>query len=274
MASSQTVKAVILARGLGTRMRKNDDSVKMDAKQSSIADSGMKALIKIDRPFLDYVLSNLADAGYREICLVIGPGYDAIRNRYTKEVKTQRIAVEFAIQEEPNGTADAVLAAEKFAEDNPIVVINSDNYYPLDALQKLRTTDGCAVALFDWESMIDGSNLEKEQLRRFAVASIDQSGCLKQIIEKPNEATWHELPSPPWMSMNCWRFTPHIFEACRSIKPSARGELEIPDAVMYTIHQLGQPFKAITVKSPVLDLTSRQDIAPVAKRLTNKEVCL
>ena len=53
-------KAVILARGLGTRMVKRNDTAKLDAGQSAVADTAVKALIPIDRPFLDYVLSALA----------------------------------------------------------------------------------------------------------------------------------------------------------------------------------------------------------------------
>ena len=56
-------KAVILARGLGTRMRKCDAAAQLDARQSAAADAGMKGMIPIRRPFLDYILSALADAG-------------------------------------------------------------------------------------------------------------------------------------------------------------------------------------------------------------------
>ena len=64
-------KAVILARGLGTRMRKEDGSADLTDRQAAVADIGVKAMIPIDRPFLDYVISALNDVGYRRICLVI-----------------------------------------------------------------------------------------------------------------------------------------------------------------------------------------------------------
>ena len=59
-------KAVILARGLGRRMRKTDGASLRDDQQA-VAATGVKALVPIDRPFLDYVLTALADAGYRQI---------------------------------------------------------------------------------------------------------------------------------------------------------------------------------------------------------------
>ena len=123
-------KAVILARGLGTRMRKADDSVGMSADQAAAADTGVKALIPIDRPFLDYVLGALAEAGYQRICLVIGPEHDAIREYYGRTLKCRRLTFDFAVQDQPLGTADAVRAAQNFAAGDDFLVINSDDYYP------------------------------------------------------------------------------------------------------------------------------------------------
>ena len=69
-----------LARGLGKRMREQAQTgARVDAAQAEAADRGVKAMIPIGRPFLDYVLSALADAGYTETCLVIGPEHGAIR---------------------------------------------------------------------------------------------------------------------------------------------------------------------------------------------------
>jgi NDP-sugar pyrophosphorylase family protein len=87
---SMTTRAVILARGLGTRMRKADSTARMSGDQAHVASTGVKALIPIGRPFLDYVLSALADAGVHRICLVIGPEHDVLRRRYTVEAKPSR----------------------------------------------------------------------------------------------------------------------------------------------------------------------------------------
>ena len=81
MAAQAPDKVVILARGMGSRMRRGDSSAGLDERQAAVADSGVKALIPIDRPFLDYVLSRVADAGYRRVCLVIGPEHARVFSR-------------------------------------------------------------------------------------------------------------------------------------------------------------------------------------------------
>lgn len=274
MESSCSDKVVILARGLGKRMRRADASVELDAQQQAVADTGVKALLPIGRPFLDYVLSTLADAGYRRVCLVVGPEHDALRDYYGRQVQPKRLTIEFAVQEQPRGTADAVASAQSFAEGDSFTVINSDNYYPIEALRELRRQSGCAAALFDWQSLLSGSNIPEDRLRRFAVAEIDGQGLLGRIIEKPDEATLAALPRPLWVSMNCWQFRPSIFAACRAIEPSPRGELEIPNAVQYAIDVLGEPFQALKIHAPVLDLTSREDVASVKAILSGRKVDL
>jgi len=266
-------KAVILARGLGTRMRRADGAASLDPRQQAVAETGVKALIPIGRPFLDYVLSALADAGYRRACLVVAPDHGVIR-QYYDQLQPKRLRIEYAVQEEPRGTADAVAAAEGFAGGDPFLVINSDTYYPLEAVRRLREQDGLAAALFEQEAMFAGSNISAERIRQFAVGRIDGQGLLTRILEKPDEATLASLPRPLWLSMNCWRFGPPIFEACRNIRPSPRGELEIPDAVQYAIEVLGEPFHAVCVRAPVLDLTSRQDVATIGPKLAGVEVRL
>jgi glucose-1-phosphate thymidylyltransferase len=267
-------KAVILARGLGTRMRRNDDAAVLDPQQQAAAQTGLKAMIPIGRPFLDYVLSGLADAGYRRVCLVVGPEHQAVRDYYRREVALRRVSLEFAVQQEARGTADAVAAAETFAAGDNFLVINSDNYYPAPALAALRQQPGPAVALFDRDGLLAGGNIPAERLLAFAVGKVDARGCLQRVIEKPDQETWASLVRPIGLSMNCWRFGPAIFSACRAIRPSPRGELELPDAVQYAIDVLGEKFRALTLSAPVLDLTSRGDIAAVAALLAGTEVNL
>ena len=125
-------KLVILAAGLGRRMQRRDGSAQLGQRQTTAADAGVKALIPIDRPFLDYVLSTVADAGYQRVCLVTGPKHDELR-RYYATLSGGRLVFEFAIQPEPLGTAHALLSADAFAGDDPFAVINSDNYYPRSA---------------------------------------------------------------------------------------------------------------------------------------------
>ncbi len=254
-------------------MRKADAAAGLDAAQAAVAESGVKAMIPIGRPFLDHVLTVVADAGYRQVCLVIGPEHNELRSYYAA-AHTPRLRITFAVQREPLGTADAVAAAEAFAGSEPFLMINSDNYYPLEALRGLRTLAGPAVAVFDQDAMLAGGNIPAERLRRFAVVEADAANCLRRIVEKPDLETLARLPKPLGVSMNCWRFCPAIFEACRSIGPSPRGELEIPDAVQYSIDRLGERFEVVRCRAPVLDLSSRADVPTVGERLAGKEVRL
>lgn len=274
MGTTPTEKIVVLARGLGTRMQRRDESASLDDRQAAVARTGVKALMPIDRPFLDYVLSGVAEAGYRQVCLVVGPRHDELRDYYGRQVQPGRIRIDFAVQQEPKGTADAVAAAESFAGGDRFAVINSDNYYPVEALRALREQTGSAVALFEQQSMLSGSNVLADRVRQLAVGQIDGRGSLKRILEKPDEKTLSGLPRPLWLSMNCWQFRPVIFEACGAIGPSPRGELEITDAVQHAIDVLGERFCAVTVRAAVLDLSSRKDIAPIAARLAGTTVAL
>lgn len=267
-------KAVILARGLGTRMRKADDGAQMTPEQAAVAETGVKAMIPIDRPFLDYVMHDLAEAGYRQVCLIIGPEHDKVRQYYGAEVTCTRLSIHFGIQQKPLGTADAVAAAREFAGDDPFLVINSDNYYPGEALRGLRELDGCGLAGFEREAMLADSNIPAERVTKFACIEMDGAGHMARVLEKPDPAVVATLPEPVCLSMNCWRFGPSIFEACASIKPSLRGELELPDAVQYAMEQLGESFRVLVVRAPVLDLSSRGDIAEVADRLRGRPVVL
>lgn len=272
MTSDAIEKAVILARGLGTRMRRQEEGVVLAPEQAAVAEQGLKALVPVGRPFLDYVLTSLADAGYRHICLVVAPDHTAIRDYYTRQARPRRIQIHYAVQPEPRGTADAVAAAETFVQNESFLMINSDNYYPLEALRRMREGIGAAVALFEQETMIRQGNIPAERVRQFAIAQMNGKGDLARILEKPSESVLASLPQPLWISMNCWRFRPTIFEACRRIGPSPRGEYEITDAVQYTIDHLGERFQTVLVRDAVLDLTCRKDILPVQQRLANLPV--
>jgi len=254
-------------------MRRLDPSAPLDEQQAAVAETGIKAMIPIGRPFLDYVLSAVADAGYRHVCLIIGPEQQAIQEYYGGKAEVKRLKICFAFQPEPRGTADAVAAAQQFVNDEPFAVINSDNYYRPEALQGLREQKGYAVALFEREALFWAGNITAERIKRFAVAKIN-AGHLEKILEKPDDATLAAMPQPLWVSMNCWRFEPTIFQACKAIRPSPRGELELTDAVQYAIDELGARIQALCYRLPVLDLTSRADIASVATHLAGIDVQL
>lgn len=272
MPGPQLTKAVILARGLGTRMRLAA-AAGLDEAQARAADAGVKGMIPVGRPFLDFVLSALADAGFREACLVVGPEHDVIRDRYTRQAIPSRIRVAFAIQERPLGTADAVSSAETFAAGEPFLVINSDNYYPVPVLQALCRLEGPGLAGFDRAALVRDGNIDDNRVSRYAVLQVGADGTLAGILEKPDADTWRQTGAHALISMNCWRFGPGIFEATRMIQPSPRGELEIGDAVKAAM-RAGETFEVVPVEAGALDLSQRADIPLVARRLAGVEVRL
>ena len=266
-------KAVVLARGLGTRMRAADDHVQLTAEQSAAADAGMKAMIAIDRPFLDYVLSALADAGFTEICIVIGPEHSAVREHYARAA-LNRLRVSFAVQERPLGTANAVLAAANFIDGDAFVVLNADNYYPVDILRELRAQREPASPAFERAALLRDGNIPPERVARYALLDIDAGGYLRRVAEKPDEAAARALGAHAAVSMNVWLLTPAIFEACQRVPPSARGEVELPNAVQWAIDHLGLRVRAMPVQATVLDLSHRGDVPAVAARLRGTKVKL
>jgi len=263
------MKAVVLARGKGTRMQRADATASADSVQATVADSGIKGMIPFRRPFLDYVLSALADAGCSDVCLVIGPEHDVIRDYYERASVPERVRVHFAVQAEARGTADAVLSARAFAGGDPFLTLNSDNYYPVEVLRALTALDGPGLPAFSRNALVAGSNIDPERIRSYALLeSVD--GYLTDIIEKPDENTFARFErggGDVAVSMNCWRFDASIFDACLSTPPSPRGEIELPNAVRYAIRHLGIRFRTVPVEAGVLDLSQRQDIAEVERRL-------
>jgi dTDP-glucose pyrophosphorylase len=264
--------AVVLAAGRGTRMRREQHSAGLTANQLEVASSGLKAMMPVGRPFIDYVLSGLADAGYPRLCLVIGPDHRNLQD-HCRGYKAGRIDVEFAIQPTAKGTADALAAAQEFVGDDPFLLVNGDNLYPQSALARLRQFAGSAAAAFSPAALSQG-NITPDRLRNFALLLIDSDGLLTRVIEKPTKEQFEHAGASPSINMNCWRFTPAIIDACRALQPSPRDEYELTDAVNYAIDQMGERFNVFAVNEPVLDLSTQADVAEVTRRLADTEVDL
>lgn len=255
-------------------MRQVDASATLDADQARTAANGVKGMIPVGRPFLDYVLSALADAGMADVCLVIGPEHDAIRQRYSSDLRPARIRVTFAIQREPRGTGDALAAARDFAGTDAFLTLNADNYYPADAYRLLAELDGPGLIGFTSQGLLAEGNVPADRLRRFALVTADRDGYLREIIEKPDDAFYEGAIGHSLISMNLWAFGPAIFEACERLAPSPRGELEIQDAVRIAVAELGERFRIIPYGGGVLDLSTQRDIAVVTARLRGVDVRL
>jgi glucose-1-phosphate thymidylyltransferase len=274
------VKALILARGLARRMRESDAGADLRPEQARAAEAGLKAMMPLEvpdgpggaaapRPFLDYVMDALADAGYQDIGLVIGPEHTSIRDRYTRDEVPRRIRLSWIVQAEPRGTADAVLAAEAWVGDDPFVVVNADNLYPVEVVRALRGLDGPGLLVFEREDLVRSGNIPAERVASFALARTDADRHLTSIIEKPGAAAVADAGPRALVSMNCWRFDGRIFDACRDVPLSPRGELELPMAVALAIDR-GVRFRTVAAFGEVLDLSRRADVDQVSQRLAGR----
>jgi len=286
-------RAVVLARGLGSRMRQEDGSARLSPQQADAAAAGHKAMMPINgRPFLDYLLSALADAGVTDAALVVAPDHERLRRHYVMEAPPSRLRVAFIVQTEALGTADAIAATRSWVGDEPFLAMNSDNLYPVAALRDLAALDEPGLPAFDVADLIASSNIPAERVRSFATIDVDEHGYLTGIVEKPREMQLPAHLDPPpkggshgnggrhetepvasafrrkhqLISMNCWRFDARIFAACRDVPRSARGEFELPEAVGLAARR-GVRFKAVPARGPVLDLSRRADAADVERRL-------
>ncbi len=268
------MKTVVLARGRGTRMQRADADAQLTDVQRRFAQTGLKAMMPVgSRPFLDYVLSALADAGVTDVCLVIGPEHGAIRERYTVAAPPRRLRVVYAVQAEARGTADALLAAEAFAGRDDFLALNADNYYAVEVYRTLIALDGSGLPAFSRDGLLRHSNFGEERVRNFALLRVGPTGDLEDIVEKPDEETFHALAvaGDAPISMNIWRFSRTIFEACRAVPLSIRGEFELPEAVRYAVHHLHERFRTFRADSGVLDLSRQSDVSDVERRLAAVE---
>jgi glucose-1-phosphate thymidylyltransferase len=246
----------------------------LDAGQRAAADVGRKSLVPLGgHPLMSHILTVLADGGIGQVCLVVGPGEDPIRRHY-ENLHADRLRISFAVQEAPTGSAHALLAAEAFAGADPVLVVNGDNLYPSDVVRGVCRLEGDGLAGFRAGALAREGGIPPERIAAFALLEVGPDGCLAGIVEKPDAAQLARFGPDPLVSMTCWRFTPAIFDACRRVAPSMRGEYELPDAVIARIREDGACVKVWPVEAGVLDLTRRADIPRVEELLRGREVRL
>jgi glucose-1-phosphate thymidylyltransferase len=258
---------------------REESGARLDPGQVHAADTGAKAMMPIGatgggpgtgRPFLDYTLSALADAGYTDVCLVVAPEHDAFARYYRGPGAPRRVRLDFAVQEAALGTADAVAAAAAWTGADPFLVINGDNYYAVRTLAALTGRAGAATVLFRADALVARSNIPPDRIRAFALGVVEH-GALARIVEKPTPDEVAALGAPALVSMTCWRMPAAIHDACRRVTRSARGEFELVDAVKLLLAD-GVRIEVIEAEDGVLDLSSRGDVAAVQRALAGVTV--
>ncbi len=255
------------------------DAASLTADQEAVASAGLKGMIPMSgtgeraRPFLDYVLSELADAGYRRAALIVAPegdGPDPLRQYYLGEGRPARLTVDFVVQAEPLGTADAVWAASRWVGSRAFVVLNADNLYGVDTLRALRHADGPALPVYERDQLVRSSEIPPERVAAFALLTLGPDGTLEDIVEKPGQDAMEAAGPRALISMNCWRGDARLMEACRDVERSSRGEFELPMAVRLALRR-GVVFRGLPALGPVLDLSRREDVSRVVSRLAGVE---
>lgn len=263
-------RAVILARGLGTRMRRHDPAAAVDTAQATAAANGAKAMMPVGRPLVEHLLTAVADADLQSATLVIGPEHAAVRAHFRMH-PPRRLSLDFAEQRSPLGTADAVAAAEPCVGESSFLVLNGDTWYPPEAIRAVACAAAPAFGAFDAAALLRLGNITEERLLAFALCDVGPDGLLRDIIEKPSADHRLATAKRRAVSMNLWHLPRAAFAVLRRVRPSARGELELVDAVRSMLAN-GVRVHAVPLATGALDLSTRHDIAAVTALLADRAV--
>ena len=202
------LKGLVLSGGAGTRLR-------------PITHTSAKQLVPVaNKPVLFYGLEALRAAGVTDIGIVVGETRAEIEAA-VGDGSALGIRVTYIPQEAPLGLAHAVLTAEDFLGDSPFVMYLGDNLLR-DGITALvdRFRAGASDALILLQRVPDPQS--------YGVAELED-GQVVRLVEKPAE------PRSDLALVGVYMFSPSIMESVKAIRPSARGELEITDAIQHLI---------------------------------------
>lgn len=207
------VKALVLAGGSGTRLR-------------PLTHTSAKQLIPVaNKPVLFYALEQLRQAGITDVGIIVGDTAAEVREA-VGDGSALAISVTYIQQHAPLGLAHCVVIARDFLGAEPFCMFLGDNFL----------LGGITEFVSDFDAASPDALLlltEVDEPQFFGVAVLDEAGDVVELFEKPAD------PPSNLALVGCYLFGARIHEAVREIKPSARGELEITDAIEWLIRTGG-----------------------------------
>ncbi len=203
------MKGLILSGGKGTRLR-------------PLTHTSAKQLVPVaNKPVLFYGIESLVAAGITEIGIVVGDTHAEIEAAVGDGTRFGA-NVTYIPQDAPRGLAHAVLIAESFLAGDRFVMYLGDNLLQRGITSLVAEYLSLGV---DCEILLT----KVPNPSSFGVAELDSSGRVVRLVEKPKE------PRSDLALVGVYLFNDAVFEAVKAIKPSARGELEITDAIQWLV---------------------------------------
>ena len=212
----QPLKGLILSGGKGTRLR-------------PITHTSAKQLVPVaNKPVLFYGIEAMAEAGIEDIGIIIAPETGPEIEAAAGDGSRFGVRITYVVQDEPLGLAHAVLTAETFLGTSPFVMYLGDNLLQggiTELVAAFREHGPDALILLT--PVPDPENYGVAELQG---GDADGSpGPVRRLVEKPSE------PATDLALVGVYMFTSGIHDAARAIEPSARGELEITDAIQHLV---------------------------------------
>jgi len=211
----ESLKGLILSGGKGTRLR-------------PITHTSAKQLVPVaNKPVLFYGIEAMAQAGIEEVGIIIAPETGREIETAAGDGSRFGLRITYILQDEPLGLAHAVLTAEPFLGASPFVMYLGDNLLQggiTELVADFRANEPDALILLT--PVPDPENYGVAELEQAPPGEI---GRVRRLVEKPAE------PATDLALVGVYMFTAAVHDAARAIQPSARGELEITDAIQHLL---------------------------------------